>query len=78
MLLNANGELAIVLELGDNRAINVEEGNDEWASFWLIMCSDPLHKVLQTNGGLGLRREMMLWEVFIIKDGETLIPPTSY
>jgi hypothetical protein len=78
MLLNASGELAVVLDLGDNMAINVEEGNDEGASFWLIMCTDPFHKILQTNGGLGLRRETMLWKVFIIKDGETLIPPTSY
>ncbi len=38
-------ELAAVLEVGDNFIINAEEGNDEDVSFWLIMCTKPLHKV---------------------------------
>ncbi len=45
MLLDVGGKLIIVLEIGDNPIVNVEEGNDEGASFWLIMCTDPLHKV---------------------------------
>jgi len=38
-------ELAIALEIGDNLTINIEEGNDEGVSFWLILCIKPLHKV---------------------------------
>jgi len=34
-----------MLEVGDNFIINAKEGNDEDASFWLIMCIKPLHKV---------------------------------
>jgi hypothetical protein len=41
MLLDVGGKLIIVLEIGDNPIVNVEEGNDEGASFWLIMCTDP-------------------------------------
>jgi len=38
-------ELVAVLEVGDNFTINAEEGNDEAAYFWLILCIEPLHKV---------------------------------
>jgi len=38
-------ELVVVLEVGDNFIVIAEEWNDEGASFWLILCTKPLHKV---------------------------------
>jgi hypothetical protein len=38
-------ELGATLEVGDNFIVNAKEGNDEGASFWLILCIEPLHKV---------------------------------
>ncbi len=40
-----NDDLVVVLEVNDNVIINAKEGNDEGASFWLILCTKPLHKV---------------------------------
>jgi hypothetical protein len=45
VISNVGDELNVVLEIRDNLAVNVEDGNDEGASFWLIMCIEPLHKV---------------------------------
>jgi hypothetical protein len=38
-------ELVVVLEVGDNFIVNAKERNDENASFLLILCIEPLHKV---------------------------------
>jgi hypothetical protein len=38
-------KLADALEIGDNLGVNVDKGNDEGVSFWLILCTMPLHKV---------------------------------
>jgi hypothetical protein len=41
-------ELANALEIGDNLGVNVDKGNDEGVSFWLILCAMSLHKVTKT------------------------------
>ncbi len=38
-------ELATILKVNDNFIVNVEEGNDEGVTFWVILCTKPLHKV---------------------------------
>ncbi len=38
-------ELVGVLDIGDNHAVNAEDGNFKGASFWLIMCTKSLRKV---------------------------------
>jgi hypothetical protein len=38
-------ELVNVLEVGDNLTFNVEDGNLEGVSFYLILCTKALHKV---------------------------------
>jgi hypothetical protein len=35
------------LEVGDNFVVNVEEGNNKGADFWLVCCVKPLHKSKQ-------------------------------
>jgi hypothetical protein len=45
-------ELAANLEVGDNFAINVEEGNSERQEFWIVCCTKPLHKL---NGPLNCK-----------------------
>jgi len=45
VIYHVSDELAIVLEVGDNFTVNAKERNDEGASFWLILCTKPLHKV---------------------------------
>jgi hypothetical protein len=37
--------LAIILKVNDNFIVNVEEGNDDGVTFWVILCTKPLHKV---------------------------------
>ncbi len=44
----AGDELANVLEIGDNLAINVEDGNLEGVVFYLILCTKALHKVKES------------------------------
>jgi hypothetical protein len=38
-------ELVVVLEVSDNVTVNVKDRNDEGVSFWLVLCTKPLHKV---------------------------------
>jgi hypothetical protein len=45
---HASDELAVILEVDDNFTINVEEGNDEGVTFWVILCIEPLHKVKES------------------------------
>ncbi len=59
----AGDELANVLEIGDNLAVNVEDGNLEGMAFYLILCTKALHKVkeaFQIIGGQVLMLMMML------------------
>jgi hypothetical protein len=35
------------LEVGDNFVVNVEEGNNKGANFWLVCCVKPLHRSKQ-------------------------------
>jgi hypothetical protein len=74
-------ELVVVLEVNDNAIFNAKEGNDEGASFWLILCIKPLHKVRTPfiNKWLVImRRVLMSLEVYIIRGGEIMTTFMSY
>jgi hypothetical protein len=36
------GDELVALDIGDNLATNVVEDHDEGATFWLILCTNPL------------------------------------
>jgi len=38
-------ELVVILEVNDNVVVSAKEGNDEGLSFWLILCTKPLHNI---------------------------------
>ncbi len=48
-------ELATSLEVGNNFAINAEEGNSEGQELWVVCCTKPLHMLtspLKCNWGM--------------------------
>jgi hypothetical protein len=70
-------ELVTALEIGDNLAINIKEGNDG-VSFLLILCIEPLRKVAKafTNGrGTSFEEDDVVGSIYYQKWGHS---DTSY
>jgi hypothetical protein len=49
ILLCSSDELD-ALDIGDNLVVNVIEDNDEGATFWLILCINPLKSFYKQLG----------------------------
>jgi hypothetical protein len=70
-------ELVTALEIGDNLAVNIKEGNDG-VSFLLILCIEPLRKVTKafTNGwGTSFEEDDVVGNTYYQKWGHS---DTSY